>query len=840
MAKYSNGLVDKLDIPYESVKVLEKRYLKRDGHGRLVETGEDMFRRVAKDIASAEVFYDDKFKGKVGSNISTEELYKLSGDSEKAKYWEGEFFEIMKNRYFLPNSPTLMNAGRELQQLSGCFVLPIEDSIEDIFETQKNMAVVHKSGGGTGFSFSKLRPNGAYVNSTSGYSPGPVSFLFTYNESAGQITQGGKRRGANMGIVNASHPDALDWATIKKEEGVLKNFNLSVAFSDEDMKAVREDGYILMKDPRGKGYGVKNAKNRAKEIEFGKEDMKYKTSWKLSEDEKTIINNYSGKEIGKVENGKIYIKAKSIFEVVVDGTWNKGEPGIIFLDRMNQHNPTPKIGEIESTNPCGEQPLLPYESCNLGSINLSEMFKEEKFDESLLEKTVRTSVRFLDNVIDRNKYPLGKNEKEKSEFRKILEENFPDSKKEQIESAIKTYSKSPVEELTKANRKIGLGIMGFAHMLIKKGISYNSKDAIKEAEYIMKFINDISKDESGKIAEEKGTFPNFKESIYKNGKPLRNATTTTIAPTGTIGVIASTSQGIEPLYALVAERNVEKTIGENLIETDREFKKFLEKEELYDENILEKITKGGGIEDLLIPKKIKDRIKSLFVTAHEIPSDQHLNIQAAFQRYVDNAVSKTINMPQGATKEDVANAYLKAHELGCKGITIYRDKSRDFQLLNAAGGNNSKKSLIDLTNGERPIVIGTTKKQKTPLGNAFVTLNVLKDNTKIPYEVFTPIGKGGKDINSMAEGYGRLISLCFKHSIPLDEIVGQLEGISGETQSGIGPKKVLSVPDAIAKVLREEYKELNNGSGIKETESKPSGNLCPDCGKMLIHAEGCE
>ena len=695
MAKYSNGLEDSLNIPDESVKVLEKRYLKRDNHGKLIETGEDMLKRVARDISAAEVLYDEKFKESINPNYSTQELYNLSEKSEKAKKYNKEFFDVMKNRYFLPNSPTLMNAGRELQQLSACFVLPIGDSMEEIFETQRDMAVVHKSGGGTGFSFSNLRPNGAYISSTSGYSPGPVSFLFTYNESAGQITQGGKRRGANMGVLNASHPDALDWAIAKKQEGVLSNFNLSIAFTDEDIESIKKDDYILMKDPRGKSYGLKNAKSRVKEILFGKGDV-FKTAWALSEDEKSIISTYSKEIVGKVENGKIYVKAKKLFDMIVQVVWERGEPGVIFLDKINKYNPTPKMGKIESTNPCGEQPLLPYESCNLGSINLAEMINGEgELDESLLEKTVRTSIRFLDNVIDRNKFPL-----------------------------------QEIEKITKANRKIGLGVMGFAHMLIKMGISYNSTEAVKEAEDIMRFINSVSKDESYKLAKEKGEFPNFKESTYKDGEKLRNATTTTIAPTGTIGVIASSSQGIEPIYALVSERNVEKTIGQNLIEVDREFKKFLEKEELYDERILGEITKGKSIDDLLIPKTIKNKIKSLFVIAHDVPAEQHLKIQAAFQKYTDNAVSKTINIPFEAKKEDVANAYLRAHELGCKGVTIYRDGSRDYQLLTSAGKSNN--IYMDLKNGKRPNVIGTTKKQKTPLGNAFVTLNVLKENSQLP------------------------------------------------------------------------------------------------------------
>jgi len=811
MAKYSDGLEDSLDIPYPSVRVLEKRYLTKDSSGKLLETGEDMFRRVAKDISVADALYLPEFKSKISSDMPNDKLYKIVKGNENIQKREKEFFEIMKKGYFLPNSPTLMNAGKKLQQLSACFVLPIEDSIKKIFETKTNMALVHKSGGGTGFSFSRLRANGAYINSTNGYSPGPISFLLTYNEDAEQITQGGKRRGANMGTLEANHPDALCWVKIKQEEGVAKNFNLSIAFTDKEMEAVKNDGYILMEDPRkGVDYTIENARNRTEEISFGKND-KFKTSWKLSENEKSIIDTYSGDKIGKVEKGKLYIKARSLFDSIVDGGWKKGEPGIVFIDRINEDNPTSEIGKIESTNPCGEQPLLPYESCNLGSINLSKMVDEKgEINESRLEKTVRVATRFLDNVIDRTKYPL-----------------------------------KEIAEMTKANRKIGLGIMGFAHMLVKTGISYNSSGAIEKAEDVMKFINDISKDESRKLAKERGSFPNFNKSIYKNQEPIRNATRTTIAPTGTIGVIASVSQGGEPIYDLIVKRNVKHTIGEDLIETDRVFEEYLQEKELYDSKILRKMVKDElKIDDLLIPKSIKDEIKRLFVTAHNIPFEQHIKVQAAFQKYTDNAVSKTINFPNDATKEDIEKAYWMAYNLRCKGVTVYRDGSRVEQLLTTSAGKNLENKVMEyikeIKNGERPEVIGKTIKQKTPYGNAFITLNVLEENTSIPYETFIEIGKGGKDISAIAEGYGRLASLAFKEGVPIKEMIEQLDGIGGETQTGYGKDRISSLPDALVKGWQEAYNKLNEGKELKKEKKKYSGNLCPECGNALIPSEGCQ
>lgn len=808
MAKYSNGKEDSLDIPKSSVVVLESRYLTKNSDGEIIETGEELLRRVAWDIAVAEALFLEGLKEKINSETSREELYEICKGDERIHKIADDFFWMMAKGYFLPNSPTLMNAGRKLQQLSACFVLPVGDSMEDIFDAQKNMAVVHKTGGGTGFSFSRLRPNGAFINSTSGYSPGPLSFLFGFNENAGQITQGGKRRGANMGIIRANHPDALCFARIKEREGVLSNFNLSIAFSDAEMEAVKNDDYILMEDPReGVVYSLENAKKRAKEIIYGNGE-RFKTSWKVFDDETKIIDRYTNEEIGKIEDDRIFIKAKELFGIIVNGVWNKGEPGIIFIDKMNQANPTPEIGMIESTNPCGEQPLLPYESCNLGSINLRNLINSDgKIDEELFEKIIRLTTRFMDNVVDRNKYSL-----------------------EQI------------KEMTLANRKLGIGVMGFAHMLIKMKVSYNSPEAVEIAEKVMKFINDVSKDESRRLAREKGAFPNFPKSIYKNGEPIRNATTTTIAPTGTIGVIASTSQGIEPIFQIVTIRNVKDTIGENLVEVDRSFKEYLEEKGLY-EIVIRQMKEGLKIEEIPELSGFIDEINELFVTAHNVSPKQHLKIQAMFQKHVDNAVSKTINLPNEATREDVYNAYFLAYELGCKGVTIYRDGSRQIQLLTEV----VKKKNIE--EDERPFLIGTTIRQTTPHGKAFITLNCSQNSPIKPYEVFINIGKGGRDIPAIAEGFGRLLSMSLKQGVPIDEVVEQLGGITGETQTGFGQARISSLPDAIAKGLKEAYDKLVLERERQEEEKpvteikkemKISGNFCPDCGGTLMFIEGCQ
>ena len=575
-AKALLGVVDELKLPLNAILVLERRYLMKDEDGRVTESTGQMFRRVAKGIAAIEKRY-----GK--------------SDAEVAKF-EDAFYTAMTNVEFLPNSPTLMNVNTKLGQLSACFVLPVEDSIESIFDTLKATALIHKTGGGTGFSFSRLRPRGDVVQTTGGIASGPISFAKIFDAATEVIKQGGRRRGANMGILRVDHPEILDFVVAKEKEGILRNFNLSVAVTDKFMGAVEKDAEFELVNPR---------------------------------------------------NGAVVesLKARVIWNLIVMMAWKNGEPGVIFIDTINRHNPTPLLGDVESTNPCGEQPLLPYESCNLGSIDVSKFVTDEKeIDWDHLREVVRLAIRFLDNVIDANVY--------------ILQE---------------------IEKITKGNRKIGLGIMGFADMLIKLGIRYNSKKALEMAEKLMKFITDEARKMSVELGEEKRSFPNFKESVLaKKYQTMRNATVTTIAPTGTISIIAGTSQGIEPLFAICYVREVAESLGRSLVEVNPIFETTAVKEGFYSEELMKTIARRTSVHDV---KKIPGRIRKLFVTAHDITPEWHVRMQAAFQKYTDNAVSKTINFPNLATPDDIEKAFWLAYKLGCKGITVYRHGSRQVQVL---------------------------------------------------------------------------------------------------------------------------------------------------------------
>jgi ribonucleoside-diphosphate reductase alpha chain len=590
-AELLNVPVDEVDnkLTVNAVKVLERRYLKKDKNGNVIETPKQMFRRVAKAIALADMFYD--------KNVDTSEV-------------EEEFYNAMVNLDFLPNSPTLMNAGTEIGQLAACFVLPIEDSIESIFNAVRNTALIHQSGGGTGFSFSKLRPKGDVVKSTGGIASGPVSFMRVFDVSTDVIKQGGKRRGANMGMLRVDHPDILEFIMAKSSNHALNNFNISVAVTDKFMDALEKD------------------------------------------EEYDLLNPRSGMPGDK-------LSAKKVFKLIVQQAWKNGEPGVVFIDRMDAANPTPALGHIESTNPCAEQPLLSYESCNLGSINLSKMVKEEgEIDWEMLKKVVWTAVHFLDNVIDANKYPIPE-----------------------------------IEKMSRGNRKIGLGVMGFADMLFQMGIAYNSDKAVEVAGSVMGFINDESKKASAKLAEKRGAFPNFERSIYNEpGAPkLRNATTTTIAPTGTLSIIAGCSSGIEPLFAIAYVRRVMDNT--ELLEVHPVFERIARREGFYSLELIRKIARSGGVQ---VVEEVPEKWKEVFVIAYGVLPEWHVKIQAAFQEYTDNAVSKTINFPVDATPEDVEKVYLLAYKLGCKGVTVYRDKSREGQVLSIeAFKGGEKKEIVE-------------------------------------------------------------------------------------------------------------------------------------------------
>ncbi|MGA1820907.1 MAG: vitamin B12-dependent ribonucleotide reductase [Thermoplasmatota archaeon] len=733
--------------------VLNKRYLKKDDEGKVIETPKEMFFRVARNIAEADLIFDEK------------------ADRDKT---ELEFYELMASLEFLPNSPTLMNAGRELQQLSACFVLPVDDSLKDIFETVKQTALIHKSGGGTGFSFSRIRPKNDLVKSTKGVSSGPISFMQVFDSATDVIKQGGTRRGANMAILRVDHPDIMDFITAKDDNKKLNNFNISVAITDRFMKALET----------GSDYD--------------------------------LINPRSGDVAGQ-EN------SSAVFDIIVKQAHKNGEPGIVFIDRINKDNPTPKIGMIESTNPCGEQPLLPHESCNLGSINLSLMLKgDNTVDWDRLRRVTRSAVHFLDNVIEMNNFPLPE-----------------------------------IEKMTKANRKIGLGIMGWSDLLFKMGIRYDSQDAVELAYKLMGFIEKESKSASIELAERRGSFPNFKGSVFDRNKepPIRNATTTTIAPTGTISIIAGTSSGIEPLFALAFKRNV--LDKEKMLEVHSYFKQVALSEGFFSNELMEKIIEHGTVRGIT---SVPEKYRNIFATAHDVTPEWHIKMQAAFQKYTHNAVSKTINFPHEATIEDVKNSYLMAFQLDCKGVTIYRDGSREEQVLSTIKKKKTGMDTGTIRPRDRPKTIhGVTGKVDTSCGALYVTINADKFG---PFEMFANLGKGGGCAAAQIEAIARLTSLSMRSGIDPWLIVKQLKMIRCPNPKmgpvGMAEESILSCPDGMAKAL-ERYLEGKPPSIEQEEITSPSldyysqeeadkdddlaGNeivgVCPDCGNSLVYQDGC-
>ena len=747
-----------------AMEVLTKRYLQHDKNGNAVETVEELFRRVAEAVAEAEANYSPRSS--------------IPRTTEK-------FYQMMIRKDFLPNSPTLMNAGRELGQLSACFVLPIDDSMESIFQTLKDTALIHKSGGGTGFSFSRIRPKKSIVKTTSGVASGPVSFMKVYNAATEAVKQGGTRRGANMGILRVDHPDILEFINCKKNSNELTNFNISVAVTDAFMEKVR----------RREQYELVNPVDN------------------------TIVGT---------------LNAAEVFKLIAQNAWYNGDPGIIFIDRINQMNPTPKLGDIEATNPCGEQPLLPNESCNLGSINLANFISENKIDYKRLGETIDLAVQFLDDVIDINKFPLKK-----------------------------------IETMVKKTRKIGLGVMGFADVLFSLKIPYDSDEALQLADELMKFIYNRTKEASTKLGESRGTFPAWNDSIYfPDGPKYRNSTCITIAPTGTISMIADCSSGIEPIFSLAFTKKVMD--GTELLYVNPYFEQACKEASIYSEELMHRVIAEGSIQHI---EEIPEKIRRVFVTAHDISPEWHVRMQAAFQKWVDAAVSKTCNFPKSATVQDVLDAYWLAYEAGCKGITIYRDGSRDEQVLYVGKETDQAKSeqavqppIIDQTLHPRirpPETHGVTKRVRTGNGTLYITIN--EDDYGL-CEVFTNIGKAGSQAQVESEAISRLISLALRSGIDARDVVKQLKGIGGPSPIWENGTQILSTPDAIAKALewyldeREGKKkttgnqpsfsllDVESTTTVKKPEptsqntashNKKSITTCPECGSTVYHESGC-
>ncbi|MGE4353433.1 MAG: vitamin B12-dependent ribonucleotide reductase [Oscillospiraceae bacterium] len=733
-----------MPISENAIAVLEKRYLIKDENGVPIETVEGMFRRVSDAIASADINYD--------SNADVQAV-------------SDRFYEMMTDLNFLPNSPTLMNAGRHLGQLSACFVLPVGDSMEEIFDSIKNAALIHKSGGGTGFSFSRLRPKGSTVNSTGGVASGPISFMKVFNSATEAVKQGGTRRGANMGILRVDHPDILEFISCKNDTHEINNFNISVGVTEAFMNAAERGGEYELRDPA------------------------------------------TGLITGT-------LNAKEVYDKIVDSAWRTGEPGIIFLDRLNRDNAVPSLGEIESTNPCGEQPLLPYESCNLGSINLvAHLCQTESgfdIDWDKLKKTVRDAVHFLDNVIDVNKYPL-----------------------------------KEIDRVTKLTRKIGLGVMGFADMLLYLGIPYNSEEGVALASRVMKFIDDEGHEMSAELAVSRGAFPLFDESIFAEGRKLRNATVTTIAPTGTLSIIAGVSSGVEPVFAYAYIRNIMDNT--HFVETNTILREKLQKMGLLSDTLMKEIATEGTLAHI---RELPGELKEVFVCAHDVSPVWHVRMQAAFQEHTDNAVSKTVNFTNGATREDVSEVYRMAYRLGCKGTTIYRDGSRAEQVLNIGKVNDGKSDIAEygriLPRPRPDVTTGFTEKVKIGCGNLYITVNY---DEKGICEVFTNTGRAG-GCPSQSEATARLVSVGIRSGIDPKKIIQQLKGIRCPSTIRQPGMQVTSCPDAIARALEKVLVARDNfekgEQAVPASLSKPLtpaemklAKYCPECGAKLEHEGGC-
>ncbi|MBM3941793.1 MAG: vitamin B12-dependent ribonucleotide reductase [SAR202 cluster bacterium] len=764
------------DFTENSRVVLQRRYLSKDREGNVLEDAEGLFRRVAHNLSQADRYY--------------------GASEQQRKATEDEFFTLMRSLDFLPNSPTLMNAGRELQQLSACFVLPVEDSLDAIFSRVKQTALIHKSGGGTGFSFSRLRPEGDVVGSTGGVASGPVSFIRAFDTATDVVKQGGTRRGANMGILNVDHPDIVRFIRSKENGQQLVNFNISVAVTEEFME----------KALAGQDYN--------------------------------LVNPRTGQVTGQ-------LNAKEVFDLIADMAWKTGDPGIVFLDRINRDNPNPQLGRIESTNPCGEQPLLPYESCNLGSLNLARMVRYEsdkvEMDWERLARAIRTAVHLLDNVIDMNEYPI-----------------------------------QEIADMSRTTRRIGVGVMGFADLLLQLGIRYDSEEALAVGEECMRRIQEESYKASAELSRSRGTFPSWEGSIYNQPGglgPMRNSAPITIAPTGTISIIAGASSGIEPLFALSYVRNVMDNT--RLVEVHPYFEAVAKHEGFYSDELMQQLAEKGSLESLEVPPWVKE----VFRVSHDINPEWHVRMQAAFQRHTDNSVSKTINFPHDATVADIANAYMLAYQTGCKGITVYRDGSKAGQVLSTGEtGKHAEAETavavaapVELYRTPRPrptTVRGVTERVRTGHGNMYVTINF--DDEGTPFEVFTTLGKAGGCDSAQLEAISRLVSLALRSGIDPRSLTEQLRGITccPAWDNGV---LVRSGPDAVALALERHLTQESaasalpvadaavqlkltpgpapammpmkhgngNGNGNGHSSSQAVTRKCPDCNGQMVFQEGC-
>jgi len=757
--------------------VLERRYLVKDDTGRPIETPEQLFRRVAHHLAQAEL------------------LYKPLADPERDVLpWEERFYQIMASLEFLPNSPTLMNAGRELGQLSACFVLPVEDSIEGIFDAIKYTALIHKSGGGTGFAFSRLRPKDDRVKTTMGVASGPVSFMKVFDAATEAIKQGGTRRGANMAILDVTHPDIESFISVKADMTTLTNFNISVAVSEAFMEAVERD------------------------------------------EEYELINPRTGQVVGRR-------RARAIFQSIVENAWKNGDPGLIFLDRINRDNPTPHLGRIESTNPCGEQPLLPFESCNLGSINLAKFVREvngkKEVDWGRLGEIIPVAVRLLDNVIDMNRYPIPE-----------------------------------IERMTKLTRKIGLGVMGFHDLLLQLRIPYDSEEALKLGEEIMRFIAERADEASIALAQERGVFPAWEGSIYDRpgGPRFRNATRTTIAPTGTLSIIADCSSGIEPIFSLAFTRRhyldpKDPSRATELTEVNKYFLQVAQEEGFYSQGLIDYLARGGKLRDR---PEVPSWVKRVFVTALEVAPEWHVRMQAAFQRYTNNAVSKTINFPNQARVEDVARAFWLAYREGCKGITIYRDGSREQQVLSHATvkGPEQEPEEAPPRPAQEPAAVVAAPRRPAPYRQrlpderraithkfqvgeqeGYLTVGLYDDGR--PGEIFVTIAKEGSTVSGLMDAVALLTSITLQYGVPIEDLARKFKNTRFEPYGRTNNPRIPYATSLVDYIFR--WLEMRFAQGGEEEEAntvnplqlalplggEQTGLGCPDCGSILIYQEGC-